>query len=343
MQHVGSPGAFDSKRAKVTIIAEVGSNHDGDLNRALAHIDAAAEAGADVVKFQSFLADDLVSTEDSNYSMLKRFEMPRRWYPVLIKRCAKRRVRFLSTATNFTTLSWMEEYGAWGYKVASANITHEPMIERLVEIGKPVIFSLGLATFDEVKHLTQSLADREFRNFAVLHCVSRYPTPPEALCLGNIPMLAGRLDCPVGFSDHSLGIEAPIAAVALGAKIIEKHFSLTGNGLSPDHVVALRPSEFSEMCVAIRKTELSIAAHFEPNPREIHDMRRSLHFVRAMKAGEIVAEKDIKVIRPEDGLLPRELNRVIGLRLLKNVSANTPVVWEMLDVELSEIMPKENC
>ena len=324
-------GSFSSLTGKVLIIAEVGSNHDGDLASALAHIDAAADAGADIVKFQSFLADEMIAPSDKNYQLLKTLEMPRDWYPKLMKRCEDRKIRFLSTATNFETIGWMEDLGAWAYKVASCNVTYTPLIDRLVAIGKPVIFSLGLAKLDEIEGLVTSLRNREFHEFAVLHCVARYPAPPESLNLGNIPFFARRLNCPIGFSDHSLGIEAAIAAVALGARIVEKHFSLTGGGLSPDHLVALTPPDFTAMCKAIRSVEQSLETDVVPNPRDICARRRSLHFARPMKAGEIVAERDIKVIRPENGLLPQEMPNVVGARMTKDVNSNEPVAWDALD------------
>ena len=315
----------------VHIIAEVGSNHDGSLESALAHVDAAAEAGADFVKFQGFLADEMVAPDHDSYAMLKRLEMPRDWYPQLMKQCQKRGVRFLSTATNFTTLGWMEEFGAWGYKVASCNITYQPMIDRLVEIGKPVIFSAGLATLEEIKGLASSLEAKGFTDFAVLHCIAQYPAPAAALNLRAIPILTAELSCPVGYSDHSLGNEAAIAAVALGARIIEKHFSLTGSGFSPDHDVASQPDEFAAMCEAVRNTEVAVGTEMEPDPKAIFSMRRSLHFVQSLKAGEVVSADDLKVIRPEDGLLPGEIARVVGCHLVKDVEAGAPVNWEILE------------
>lgn len=320
-----------SNQERVTIIAEVGSNHDGNLESALAHIDAAAEAGADIVKFQGFLADEMVAKDDPNYGMLKQLEVPRDWYPKLMDRCRDCGVRFLSTATNHKTLDWMEEFGVWGYKLASCNITYWPLIERLVEIGKPIIFSTGLARLNEIDELANALTSRAFSDFAVLHCVSMYPTPPDALCLRNIAVLADRLPCPIGFSDHSVGIEAAIGAVAIGARIVEKHFTLTGEGFSPDHAVSSVPSEFAALCAAVRRMENSLGVGFEPDAGSLRDMRRSLHFSRDLKAGSLLSDEDIKVTRPEDGLSPKILQQIIGRRLVRDVQGDAAVQVEMIE------------
>ncbi len=310
---------------RVTIIAEVGSNHDGDLARAAAHIDAAAACGADIVKFQSFLADEMVAPGSEHYDMLSQLQMPEAWYPELMAHCASRGVKFLSTATNFTSLGWMEAHGAVGYKVASGNITHRPLIDRLIAIGKPVIVSTGLATLEEIVALARHLRAGGLSDIAFLHCVSKYPTPPEAMRLKNISVLRNILDCRIGFSDHSEGAHLAVAAVALGARVVEKHFSLDKSGLSPDHDVSMPPDDFARMCAAIRETEQGLFADFTPDRDGIRQMRRSLHFSRDLRAGDTVAEADIKVTRPEDGLLPAALDSVLGRRLARDVSADDPV------------------
>ncbi len=315
---------------KVIIIAEVGTNHDGEIERAFAHIDSAAESGADVVKFQSFLADEMVAIDDDNYELLKKLEMPKEWYPELMTRCHERGVRFLSTATNFTSLEWMEEYGAWGYKVASCNITHKPLIDKLIEIRKPVFISTGLASLDEIKELQSYCRTNGLRDYTFLHCVSKYPTPYSSMRLKNISALKDMLDCDIGFSDHSPGINMPVAAVALGARVIEKHFSLDGNGVSPDHAVSLLPTMFSSMCKAIRETEDALVVDFSPDNDAIFKNRRSLHFVNKKNKGDVISDDDVKIIRPEDGMLPDQLNSVIGKIVLEDVEADQPITLNLL-------------
>ena len=316
----------------ITVIAEVGSNHNGDLDTALELIDVSAQCGADIVKFQSFLADELLAAGDPTYDTQKKLELKRDWYPVLMARCKEQNVKFLSTATNETTPGWMEQFGADGYKVASCNISHQPLIDRLVEIGKPIIVSTGMATKDEIVELADYLDHGPLKGkFAFLHCVSEYPTKPTNARLGNIATLNNLLPCPVGLSDHTLGIYAPIAATALGAKLIEKHISLDKSGLGLDHEVALLPDEFAAMCEAIRNTEAALFEDFSPNTETIFQMRRSIRFNKDIKAGEIITEQDLKITRPEDGLLPKHLPKVIGKKIIRDGAAGEPVTWQLIE------------
>ncbi len=322
---------MQQREDRVLIIAEIGSNHDGELERALGLVDIAADCGADVAKFQSFLADEMVGPDHPDHAMLKRLEMPRDWYPVLMERCSARGLRFLSTATNFTTLGWMEELGAWGYKVASCNITYAPLLDRLIEIGKPVIVSTGLSTLDEVTTLAGRLASAELPWFAFLHCVSKYPAPAHSMRLRNIPLLRDLLPCPVGLSDHSQGSHLAVAAVALGARIVEKHLTDGLPGYSPDHAVSADPESFRRMVRDIRETEAALVTDFSPDRAGMRAMRRSLHFARAMAAGEVLQAGDLKVVRPETGLPPAELSAVTGRRLRQAVKADSPLSWSLLE------------
>jgi N,N'-diacetyllegionaminate synthase len=315
---------------KVLIIAEIGSNHDGDLDKALRLIDVAADCGADVAKFQSFLADEMLAPDHPNYPMLKRLEMPREWYPRLMERCENKGLRFLSTATNFTTLGWMEALGAWSYKVASCNITYAPLLDRLMAIGKPVIVSTGMATLEEVIALARRFVACGLES-AFLHCVSKYPCPSEQMRLRNIAVLRDILPCPVGLSDHSHGSHLAVAAVALGARVVEKHLTNDANGYSPDHKVSVLPDTFAEMVRAIRETEQALVVDFAPDLEAITTMRRSLHFAASLPPGHVLTEADIKVTRPEDGLPPAVLPSIIGRRLIQAVTADQPIGWALLE------------
>ncbi|MBU0516557.1 MAG: N-acetylneuraminate synthase family protein [Proteobacteria bacterium] len=315
---------------RVKIIAEIGSNHDGKLDTARDLVSVAADCGADVCKFQSFLVDDLLAHDDTRYERLKKLEMPQNWYPVLIEHCRREGVAFLSTATNHTTLDWMEKYGAWGYKVASCNLTHRPLIDRLTTLNKPLMVSTGMASLEEILALARYFDGRGFAAYSFLHCVSKYPTPPAELRLRNIVVLKEILNCPVGFSDHSSGPHLAVAAVALGATIVEKHISLTKTGLGMDHQVALLPEDFRTMCRAIRDAEAALRADFTPDWEMIKAMRRSLHFTRDMRLGETIDAADVKVVRPEDGLPPAALETVIGRRLDRDVKADAPVTAEAI-------------
>jgi len=317
-------------KEKVKIIAEVGSNHNGKLETALELIAVAAECGADVVKFQGFIADDLMAVDDPNFGKLKRLEVPKSWYPLLIEQCVKHGVEFLSTATSFTTLQWMEEYSVSQYKVASCNITHIPLIDRLVEINKPIIISTGLASLQEIVDLSVYLEEKGFKKYSFLHCVSRYPMGPAEARLKNIFVLNEILHCPIGFSDHSHGCHLAVAAVALGAQIIEKHISMDKKGIGMDHDVAVLPDVFRMMCQAVRDTEKAVYVDFASNQEAIFEMRRSLHFSRNMSKGEMVNRSALKITRPENGLLPSEIDYVIGRTLTKDVKASEAVKKEIL-------------
>lgn len=318
---------------EILIIAEVASNHNGDLDTALRLIDIAAECGADVVKFQSFIAKDIILPSDPMFDRLQQLEMPQEWYPVLMDRCAQKGVRFLSTATSFTTINWMEEFGVWGYKVASCNISFRPLIDRLVEIGKPVIFSTGLARIEEVKALADHLVKEGFRDFAFLHCVSKYPALPENLRLKNITLLRELLPCPIGFSDHSAGTHMAVAAVALGAKIVEKHISLDKQGIGMDHDVAILPDEFAVICRAVRDAEKALTTDVIPDLDGMFTMRRSLHFACELSAGEIITAEAVKITRPEDGLLPENIETILGCTVREPVKRDQPITKEVLGNE----------
>jgi sialic acid synthase SpsE len=319
-----------NSQGKIQIIAEIGSNHDGKLDKALELIDIAAECGADIAKFQSFLADEMVASSHENHGLLKRLEMPLEWYPKLMERCARRGIRFLSTATNFRTLDWMEEYGAWGYKVASCNITYTSLIDRLVEIGKPLIISTGMATFDEIFELANELKQRGQKSATFLHCIAKYPCPGHEMRLRNITVLQDVLPYPVGLSDHSKGVHMPAASVAMGVRMIEKHLTDNPDGFSPDHAVSITPEEFATMVSAVREIEQALVADFTPDRDTIHSMRRSLHFARDMIAGEEITRDCLLVTRPEDGILPRHLPSLLGRRLVRDVGGDDPLTWDKL-------------
>lgn len=310
---------------EVTIIAEIGSNHDGDFGKAIELLDTAVECGADIVKFQSWLADHLVMSSHLEYDLLRRLQMPKEWLPKLMQRCADHGVPFLSTATNETTIEWLEEAGVVGYKLPSGNFNHRPLIDRLIEIGKPVIVSTGVASFDGIVELTDHFNRNGLTEHAILHCISHYPAQPEQMRLRNIPVLRSVLSCPVGFSDHTESIAIPVAAVALGATIVEKHLTLTGQGLSPDHAFSLTPDRFQAMCNGIREAYAGLVCDFTPDREAMSYMLRSLHLARDMAAGEVITAKDIRIIRPDDGLPPGELPKVLGRRLHRNLRADAPL------------------
>ena len=315
---------------RTTIIAEIGTNHEGSLDIALDLIKSSAKCGADIVKFQSFIADELISKTDQNYFRLKSLEIKEKWYPILIEECQANNVHFLSTATSFESLDWMEKYNVLGYKVASANISHTQIIDKLIEYRKPIILSTGMATFDEISQIHKKLQDNRIEH-VFLHCVSKYPAKSKEMNLGNIEYLKSNLECEIGFSDHSLGDNMSIAAVSLGAKIIEKHVTADKNGKGMDNDVSLIPEEFKRFCSSIRETENALKVHFEMELSKFKNYRRSLHFANNMSKGSIIQAKNIITIRPETGIKPEYLNQVLGKKLIKNAKQGDPILWDLVE------------
>jgi len=313
------------------IIAEIGSNHNGDLDTALKLIDIAGDLGADAVKFQSFLADHLTTRDSDTYDLLKRIEVPRDWYPVLKNAAGQRGMVFFSTATNPITLGWMMEEGVEMFKLASPNITHIPLIRHTASLGKPIIMSTGMAVFQEIDEAVQAVLDTGNHQLALLHCVSEYPANPETIHLRFIGTLRRMYGLPVGFSDHTLGIGTAVGAVALGAQIIEKHITLSRRTPGPDHHYALEPSEFGDMVKGIREVEKAVGSpvkQLTENERRLRfEYFRSLHAACDIKTGEEIREEMIAVIRPANGLHPRHLNDIVGRHASCDLPKYSPLTW----------------
>jgi len=315
---------------QVTIIAEIGSNHEGDLDLAIELIRSCAEAGADIVKFQSFLADELILKSDANYERIKSLELRESWYPVLIEACKANNVKFLSTATSFTTLSWMDECNVEGYKVASSNISYTQIIDKLIKLNKPIILSTGMGTMNEIISIHKKLKANNIEH-AFLHCVSLYPAQPNEMNLGNIKYLMSNLECEIGFSDHSLGDNMGIAAVAIGARIIEKHVTADKNGRGMDNEVSLLPDEFKKYCFSIRETEKALKVHFNEDNSKFLMYRRSLHFANNLTKGSTIKSSDISTVRPESGIKPSSINEIIGRKVLNDVKKGSAIVWDLIE------------
>jgi sialic acid synthase SpsE len=318
-------------RSRCFVIAEIGSNHDGDFDKALRLMDIAREADADAVKFQSFLADHLVKRDSPDYDLLKQIELKREWYPRLKAAAEERGLVFFSTATNDITLGWMEEIDVALYKIASPNLTHLPLIRKAAGLGKPVIMSTGMAGLLEIDEAVRTFTATGNQQLALLYCVSEYPADPKNVNLGFIPKLAGLYPYPVGYSDHTLDIGTAVAAVALGARIIEKHLTLDRTSKGPDHHYALQPDEFILMGRNIRIVEQTLG--HGPRQRSAVEMEksdaywRSLHVVRDLRAGDTLRAEDLQVVRPNDGLHPRHYDAVIGLKLTHDLPAGKPLTW----------------
>ena len=330
---------------RTIIIAEAGVNHNGSLERALSLIDCAAEAGVDFVKFQTFKAENIVNKEaqkadyqiknttskaQTQFEMLKKLEMGNEWYPVLMKRCEEKGVRFLSTGFDTESIDFLDAIKVPFYKIPSGEITNKPYLQHIARKGKAIILSTGMAHLQEVKDAVEVI-EKEGVNrnqITVLHCNTEYPTPMEDVNLLAMKHIAQELGVKVGYSDHTLGIEVPIAAVALGACVIEKHFTLDRNLPGPDHAASLEPEELKAMVQGIRNIEKAIGGTGvkEPSKSEQKNMavaRKSLHAARSLQRGCVIKQEDLIALRPGTGISPMEIDRIIGRVLVHDVEKQT--------------------
>ena len=313
---------------RVFVIAEAGVNHNGSLETAKALIDVAAQAGADAVKFQTFSADALVlqsaekaeyqkqtsGAAESQYEMLKRLELSRSDHEVLISECKRCGIQFCSTAFDFDSIRFLDSLDIPFMKVPSGEITNLPYLRMVNACRRPVVLSTGMATMDEV-----SAALDVFTNCDVtlLHCTTEYPCPYESVNLRAMLKLNDRFGRPVGYSDHTQGIEVSVAAVALGASVIEKHFTLSRDMEGPDHRASLEPAELKALVAAIRNVECSLGTGCKkPDPVEMKNItvaRKSIVAKRAIRKGEIFSEDNLTTMRPGIGISPMRWDDVIGV------------------------------
>lgn len=329
--------------SRVLIIAEAGVNHNGDLSIAKKLIEAAADAGADYVKFQTFKAENLVTKsahkaayqvknindgDNSQFQMLKNLEMPYDWHFELRDYANSLEIKFLSTGFDEESIDFLCELGIDIFKIPSGEITNRPYLNHIAKKGKEVIFSTGMANMQEVLDAMNVLIQEgiEKDRITILHCNTEYPTPMKDVNLKAMNSIGEILGVQVGYSDHTLGIEVPIAAVALGAKVIEKHFTLDKSMPGPDHIASLDPSELKNMIQAIRNIESAMAGTGikEPSQSELNNIavvRKSLHFRKDLFAGHIINSEDLIALRPGFGVSPMQIDYYIGKKLNQNVDA----------------------
>ena len=326
---------------RVVIIAEAGVNHNGEIEKAIELIDVAADAGADFVKFQSFKAERLVNInakkasyqiknskgeKDTQFEMLKKLEIGDDWYPTLIHRCKEKGIQFLSTGFDEISIDLLENLNIPFHKIPSGEITNKPFLQHIARIGKDIVLSTGMANLKEVKAALDVLYLEGIKKsqVTVLHCNTEYPTPMEDVNLLAMKQMAKDLKVKVGYSDHTLGIEVPIAAVALGARVIEKHFTLNRNLPGPDHAASLEPEELKSMVKSIRNIEKAISGNGikEASKSEFKNIdvaRKSIHLKRNLDKNSVIKEEDLIALRPGDGISPMEWNNVIGKRINRNL------------------------
>ncbi len=332
----------------VLIIAEAGVNHNGSLELALNLVDAAKESGADAVKFQTFRADCLATrtahkaayqertteNSESQFEMLKRLELDASAHRHLMDHCRKIGIQFLSSPFDMQSTDLLAAMDLPVYKVPSGEITNFPFLEHVASKGRPIILSTGMSTLGEVEEAVSALRAAGASQLTLLHCVTEYPAPYAEVNLRAMLTLKSAFGLPVGYSDHTPGIEISIAAVALGAEVIEKHFTLDRTLPGPDHAASLEPSELKQMVDAIRHVEVALGTGVKaPAPCEIPNMsvaRKSVVASQALSAGHQLTVSDMDIKRPGNGLAPRLLSALVGRTLRKEIEKDEVIHWDHL-------------
>lgn len=329
---------------KVFIIAEAGVNHNGSMDLAKKLIDAAIDARVDAVKFQTFIAENIVSKDaakadyqksttgenENQLDMIKKLQLSFDNFVELKEYCELKGIMFLSTPFDMDSVEFLKTLNMGLWKIPSGEITNLTYLQKIGSYNEEVIFSTGMSTLEDIKNalevLTKSGTAKE--KISVLHCNTEYPTPFAQVNLEAMLHIKNEFDVTVGYSDHTLGIEVPIAAVALGAKIIEKHFTLDRNMIGPDHLASLEPSELKEMVSYVRNIELAISGSrvkelSESEKKNILIVRKSIHFSTDLEKGHLLEENDFIAMRPGTGISPMRISEFIGRKLKVSVKEKT--------------------
>ena len=330
------------------VIAEAGVNHNGSLDLALKLVDAAVETGADAVKFQTFSAEDLVTedaakadyqvrvlgSDETQFEMLKRLELSRDDHFTVANYCREMGILFMSTPFDEGSVELLEEMGVAAFKISSGDLTNHPLLECIARKGRPMIISTGMANLEEVEDAVKAIRAAGSPPLAVLHCVSRYPAAPDTVNLRAMQTMAGRFDVPVGFSDHTLGLEIAIASVAAGACILEKHLTLDCNLPGPDHQASLDPQAFRALMQGVRLVDAALGDGCKkPLPEEANTAivaRKSVVAARAIAAGESLTAAALAIKRPGHGFPPAKQSALIGRIARQSIPAGTVLTEEML-------------
>ena len=335
----------------VFIIAEAGVNHNGDINLAKQLIDIAADSGVDAVKFQTFRTDKLVSKtaskaeyqkestskEESQHEMIKRLELSSEDHLILKEHCKVKGVQFLSSPFDIESADYLNSLGMNIFKIPSGEIINLPYLRHIGKFGKEVILSTGMSTLEEIKKALEILtkSGTNINQVIVLHCNTEYPTPLEDVNLQAMLTIRDELKVRVGYSDHTKGIDIPIAAVALGAMVIEKHFTISRNMEGPDHKASIEPDELKRMVQAIRNVEIAISGNGIKEPsnsekKNISIARKSIHLAKSLTQGTLLDESCLIALRPGDGISPMNWYNVIGKEAIRDLPYMHKLRWEDL-------------
>jgi pseudaminic acid synthase len=329
------------------VIAEMSANHNGDLDRAFKLLEEAKKAGADAVKIQSYTADTITLNSDREdfmirgglwdgrrlHDLYREAEMPWEWHGPLFDRAREIGITLFSSPFDRTAVDLLESLGAPAYKIASFEVIDLPLIRYAASTGKPMIISTGMATRDEIDEAVDAALGAGCRELAILRCVSGYPAPAQDYDLRTLSDMQQRYGVVTGLSDHTLDNTTAIASVALGAAIIEKHFTLDRSGGGPDDSFSLEPKELAALCRTARSAWDALGAvRYGPAPSERSNVkfRRSVYFVKELSAGDVITPESIRVVRPGFGELPKHFDDLIGRRVSRHVEQNTPVRLDFL-------------
>lgn len=329
------------------VIAELSANHNQDLSEAIQLVEAAAAAGADAIKLQTYTPDTI--TLDCNneyfringtlwegknlYQLYGEAFTPWEWHPLIMRAAKERGLHCFSSPFDVTAVDFLENLEVPAYKIASFETVDLPLIRRVARTGKPVIMSTGMATLAEIEEAVGTFREAGGRHLALLKCTSAYPAPATDMNLRTIPHLSQTFAVPTGLSDHTLGATIPLVAVTLGACIVEKHIARSRSTPGPDSAFSMEPAEFRDMVAAIRSAELSLGrVHYGCTDREMPSraFRRSLFVVSDVAAGEVFTEKNVRSIRPGNGMHTRYLEDVLGRVAARDIERGTPLAWELI-------------
>lgn len=334
---------------KPFIIAEMSGNHNHSLERALQIVDAAAEAGVDALKLQTYTADTMTIDksdgeffiEDPNslwkgeslYSLYQKAYTPWEWHKPIFDRCKEKGILCFSTPFDFTAVDFLEELDCPIYKIASFENIDIPLIKRVAQTGKPMIVSTGMASLSELDDLVRTVRENGCQDLTLLKCTSSYPATPEGTNLLTIPHMKELFKCNVGLSDHTLGIGAAVASIALGATVIEKHFTLSRADGGVDAAFSLEAIEMAQLvreCNTAYEALGEVSYEIQEQEKKSVVFRRSLYIVEDMKAGDVITEKNMRSIRPGKGLAPKYYNDVLGKLVKQDVKKGTKLTWDMI-------------
>lgn len=331
----------------VYVIAEMSANHHQNFEQAVKIIHAAKDAGVDAVKLQTYTPDTITIACDrpefriagtiwngrNLYELYGEAYTPWEWQPRLKKVANDLGLDLFSTPFDATAVDFLEKMNVPAHKLASFELVDIPLIQKMARTGKPLIMSTGMATLEEIEEAVNAARNAGAKHIALLKCTSAYPAAAEEMNLRTIPELSRHFDVPVGLSDHTMGIEAPVTAVALGACIIEKHLTLSRSEPGPDSAFSLEPQEFAAMVKAVRIAEQALGeVHFGVSSKEASSkiFRRSLFVVQDVKCGDLLTAENVRAIRPGHGLHTRHLPEVLGRRAASDIARGTPLQWELV-------------